>query len=80
MNPLTKIPARYRLWIYGAYFLIGVFLGACQVAGVVYLFWADTTVWLNVYAYVGLALGLTAASNVTPADTPPPAPQNNPLR
>ena len=64
MNPLTGIVSpTVRRYIYAAYALLGVALGACQVAGVVYLFWADTTVWLNVYAYVGTALGLTAASN-----------------
>lgn len=80
MNPLTHIPARYRLWIYGAFFLFGVFLGACDVADAQTIFGVSVDKALDVYAYVGIALGLTAASNVTREDVPSPAPADNPLR
>lgn len=79
MNPLTRIPAKYRLWIYGAFFLVGVFLGACDVADAGTIFGADVDKALDVYAYVAIALGLTAASNVDRPDVPKPAPTNNPL-
>jgi hypothetical protein len=66
VNPLTGIvsPA-VRRYIYAAYALVGVALGATQVA-----YSSGTsgqpewlTVALAVYAFVGTALGLTAASN-----------------
>lgn len=79
MNPLTRIPAKYRLWIYSAFFLVGVFFGACDVAGAVTLFGASLETCLDVYAYLGIALGLTAASNVDSRDVPKPAPVDNPL-
>lgn len=83
MNFLTLIPAQVRLYLYLGYTLIGVFFGAVQVG---FASLPDTsqpswlTVALVIYAYLGTALGLTAASNVTRQDGPPPAPQNNPLR
>lgn len=63
MNPLTGIltPA-VRRYVYAAYALVGIVLGAIQVAyGVTEPQWL--TVSLAVYAFLGTALGLTAASN-----------------
>lgn len=64
MNPLVNVltPA-VRKYLYAAYALAGVILGACSVANV------DTGKAADVLAYVGVALGLTAAANasVTPA-------------
>ena len=79
MNPLTNIPAKYRLWIYSVFSLVGVVIGALDVAHVDSIgSWPLDTV-KDVYAYLGLALGLTAASNVTRQDVPKPAPKHNPL-
>ena len=69
MNLLSEIPARVRKIIYVTFTLIGVAFGATQVAyasveGASQPDWL--TVALVVYAYIGTALGLTAASN-TPA-------------
>ena len=66
MNVLTDIlPANVRRYVYAGYALLGVILGAVQVG---YLSaeagqpeWL--TVTLGVFAFVGTALGLTAASN-----------------
>lgn len=63
-NPLASIPPQVRRWLYVAYALIGLFFGACQVAGADTVFGADVTTCLAVLAYVGTALGLTAASNM----------------
>lgn len=71
-NVLTDIlPDKWRKTLYAIYALIGVGLGAIQVgiasAG------SEQPVWLTVsfavYAFVGGAFGLTAASNV-PKPTP----------
>lgn len=83
MNFLTLIPAKVRLWLYIGFTAVGIFFGAIQVGfaslpGTAQPSWL--TVALVVYAYLGTALGLTAASNVTRQDGPPPAPENNPLR
>lgn len=82
MNPLTMIPALYRKYLYLGYFLVGVAFGAIQVG---FAAVPDTaqpawlTVALVVYAYLGTALGITAASNVTTDDGPPPAPDHDDL-
>lgn len=77
MNPLTQIPALYRKYIYTGYSAIGVVLGAIQVAYLAVPGGQQPT-WLTVtmvvMGYLGTALGITAASNVGPQDTPPPAP------
>lgn len=65
MNLLTTIPPRVRQALYLGYALVGVSFGAIQVG----LQSADAgfPVWLkvalSVYAFLGTALGLTAASN-----------------
>lgn len=72
MNPLTGIlsPAA-RKTLYALYGLVGLCVGGIQA-------WcastaADQPSWLNgavaVLAYVGVALGFTAASNVPTPDT-----------
>lgn len=59
-NPLTGIlPAAARRYLYAAYALAGVVLGCLQIADV------QTGKTAEVLAYVGVALGITAASNVT---------------
>lgn len=63
MNLLTDVvPAHVRKYLYALFALAGIIVGACQIAGV------DVGKVPEVLAYVGIALGLTAASN-----TPPPA-------
>lgn len=63
MNPFTDlIPAQVRKYLYAAYFVIGVVLGALSLLG------KDVGDWLTVYAYVGTALGLVAASNTNPPE------------
>lgn len=60
MNPLQDVlTPKIRAFLYAAYALAGLVLGALSVAGV------DTGKTAAVLAYVGVALGLTAASNVT---------------
>lgn len=79
-TPLTNLaPAQVREKIYWAYAVVGAIIGAIQVAYVT----VDASVtpnWLKVviavYAYLGIAMGATAGSNVhptpvSPADTPP---------
>ncbi len=63
-NVLTDIvPARFRKYLYALYALAGLVTGALAVAGV------DVGKTPDVLAYVGIALGLTAASNTpAPAD------------
>lgn len=76
MNPLTDILSpTLRKYLYSVYALVGVVLGGLQVGyGSEGPGWLDVA--LRVFAYLGIALGATAASNVTPA---PPAsrPTNN---
>lgn len=58
-NVLTDIiPARFRKYFYAAFALAGIVTGALAVAGV------DVGKTPDVLAYLGIALGLTAASNV----------------
>ena len=64
MNPLTLIPAKYRKYAYAAYALAVIVAGALAVAGV------DTGKTTDVLAYIGAALGLTAASNVETSAKP----------
>lgn len=66
MNPLTYIPATVRQYVYVGYAVTGVLIGATQ-AGYLAAQAAQPvalTVALGVYAYLGIALGFTAASNV----------------
>ena len=78
MNPLTAVPPKVRSVVYWLYALIGVFLGGCEVADVTSLAGVDVTRILAVFAYVGVALGATAGSNVpsyadvVEGDVPPP--------
>jgi hypothetical protein len=64
------LPARYRKAAYGVYALVGVVLGAIQVA---YLNINGQPQWLTValavYGFVGLSIGATAASNTEPLTT-----------
>lgn len=69
LNPLTQIPASVRKWLYLAYGVVGLVLGALQVADVQSLGDLSTDKALQVLAYVGLALGFTAAANVTATNT-----------
>lgn len=70
MNPLTLIPAKWRKAFYATYAALGIGFGATQV-GYATLPDANQPTWLlvslGVYAYVGTALGITAASNVEQA-------------
>jgi len=70
------IPAAWRQRVYAAYALIIVLLGATQVGYVTAK--VDQPVWLaiavDVVAYLGVAIGAMAASNITAANQPPTAP------
>lgn len=69
-NPLTDIiPAGARKYVYAAYALAGVVIGALAVAGV------DVGKAPEVLAFIGTALGLVAASN-----TPNPVAKVDPDR
>lgn len=74
MNLLTKIDPAVRQGLYLIYALIGVSFGAIQVG--LQAAEAGFPVWLkvalSVYAFLGTALGLTAASNIADK-TPPPS-------
>lgn len=59
MNALTLIPERVRQGAYLALFATGVVVGALNVADV------NTGKATDVIAYLGTALGLVAAGNVT---------------
>jgi protein-S-isoprenylcysteine O-methyltransferase Ste14 len=76
---LQSIPAKLRQIIYGAFVTIGVLLGAIQV-GNASINNGSQPDWLTaalvVYAYLGTALGFTAAVNVTSESLPRPAPDN----
>ncbi len=79
-TPLTNFaPAQVREKLYWLYAIVGVVLGAIHIA-VTTIDASVTPDWLKialaVYAYLGVALGATAGSNVnpmpvSPADTPP---------
>lgn len=62
------LPAAQRKAVYALYVVIGVLIGALQV-GYTAVPGADQPTWLTValavYAYVGVAVGATAASNTT---------------
>lgn len=79
MNVLTAIPALYRKWLYLAYTLALVIWGAISLA-----YTDPDPDWINkggdILQYLGVALGLTAAANVTALDRPTPAPKNMPKR
>ncbi len=66
-NPLTGVvAARTRKYLYTAYSLLGLFIGGVQAAyGSIS---APSPDWLkitlSVYAFIGTAIGATAASNV----------------
>lgn len=67
-NPLTDIiPAAARKYVYAAYALAIIVVGALSVGGV------DVGKVPDVLAYIGGALALTAASNVTPLAASPDA-------
>lgn len=76
MNPLTDILSpSLRKYLYAAYALAGVVLGGLQVGyGSEGPGWLDVA--LRVFAYLGIALGATAASNVT-LSGPASSPDNN---
>lgn len=63
-NPLTGIlTPKVRRYLYAAFFVAGVALGALKLADV------DTGATAQILAYIGAALGLTAASNTPSPET-----------
>ncbi|MCP3425191.1 hypothetical protein NBM05_03900 [Rothia sp. AR01] len=75
MNLLNEIiPDQYRKPVYAAFAVIGAVLGTIQVIyGGAGPEWVDAA--LNAYAYVGTALGFTAAANVLNGKPTPPVTQ-----
>lgn len=64
-NPLTDILSpKIRQYLYAAYAVAGIVFGALTVAGV------NTGKAADVLAYLAVALGATAASNVKPEVKP----------
>lgn len=64
-NPLTDLfTPQIRKVLYAVYTLVGIVLAILGIADY------DVTTALEIYAYVGVALGLTAASNVKPPAPP----------
>lgn len=78
MNPLTEIPANVRRWLYLAYSLAGIALGAVTAyfgaVGDVAPEWVAGVA--AVLAVVGTGLGLTAASNVRTPEPSQPRPDD----
>ena len=72
MNPLTYIPAEVRQYVYIGYSVALVIIGATQAGFAAAA--VDQPVWLTVtlavFAYLGIALGFTAASNVQGSTDP----------
>jgi hypothetical protein len=63
MNPLSNIlPAIWRKRLYALYALAGIVVGALAIAGL------NVGKVPDVLAYLGVALGLTAASNTAPPE------------
>lgn len=62
------IPAKYRKYLYAAFALA---VAVVQVLGMLDI---DTGVANEVLAYIGIALGLTAAANTAPKRRNPDAP------
>lgn len=71
MNMLENIPPNVRTGLYWTSFIVGIALGATLVA----YQGSEVPRWLeiasNVYAFVGSALGITAASNVSKTKSDP---------
>lgn len=63
MNPLTAIPDSARRWLYLAYAVLGPVLLWTKARG-----WTGQTE-IDLWVGLGTALGLTAASNITPQVT-----------
>jgi hypothetical protein len=77
VNALTEIlPAATRRRVYAAYALLGLLLGAAQVAYTsLNLDQPEAlTAALAVFAYVGVGIGATAASNTRAAASAPSEP------
>lgn len=62
------IPAAARRWVYAAYAVAVVVVGALNVADI------DTGKAADVLAYLGAAIGFVAAANVTTSDDAPAEP------
>ncbi|MBK9156673.1 MAG: hypothetical protein IPM11_01365 [Micropruina sp.] len=60
-NPLQAIPAKVRLWLYLVYATLGPVLLYTKAQG-----WTGTAE-IDLWVGLGVALGITAASNITPA-------------
>jgi hypothetical protein len=68
-NPFAKIPARVRYWLYVAYSVVALVFGALQIASVKHVGPVVVGTVMQELAFLGLALGFTAASNVTTTNT-----------
>lgn len=69
MNPLLQIPARARAYVYSVYSAITVALGATQVGFLAAAAEQPTelTVALAVWSFIGVSIGITAATHVPAA-------------
>ena len=69
LNLVDIIPAEWRKPIYAVYAVLGVILGAIQVAMEPDPTWLTTT--MSVYAFVGAAIGFVASANTVPTKAVP---------
>ena len=67
LNLVDIIPAEWRKPIYAIYAVLGVVLGAIQIALDPDPSWLMTT--MAVYAFVGGAIGFVASANTIPTKT-----------
>ena len=67
LNLVDIIPAEWRKPIYAIYAVLGVILGAIQIALDPDPSWLMTT--MAVYAFVGGAIGFVASANTIPTKT-----------
>lgn len=80
-NPLTLIPALYRKYVYAGYGVVLLVMGAFDV-GFDAAEAADPTWFVvasAVVTYLGIPVAALAASNMSPSDTPKPAPRHKGL-
>lgn len=64
-NPLAVVPRKVRQYVYVAYLVVGVALGALEQAGVTSVADVQLATIVDVYRYLGTAVAALAVSNVS---------------